>query len=463
MTSPIGGAPKPTSDRYNDVYGVGSRFGQDLSEARVRELLSGKNKTSGIGRLIQGFNSFVAEMVGGIAKAISGNGGATFGPIAGAVSERIEPINTAISESGERHAKLADKVDGLVVEQEGILKDAKDAAARVDSLSKKADDALGDTRKLLDFKSEFDADIQPKINKSLQDSDEALKKVQDEIIQRQSLGEKFDEAQVVINKTTQAQLWSHQDMIELLDIRSPKVFYSLPGYSKLAPDGSYTKWQNPYRNNEPANRIVRQFIITYEHVYADAVEVYLACRGSWTGQVVFHANFDKGQLDEYSFDVTKDQRVFKFRGGAFHLNARFYTTTVYVNSLNREFTATLASGTAEGLAMTKYNDPTLPRKYFKYVTDSEGLARFRYREYIRAKNVTVCSHDLYIRDAEGKRVLVKAGEDVVPQLILPEDQTHLTSETKLTFTEVDDKTVSWKAGTSEPPSDAKVENLKGSS
>lgn len=461
MTSPIGGAPKPTNDRYNDVYGVGSRFGQDLTEARVRELLSGKNKSSGIGRLIQGFNSFVGEMVGGIAKAISGKGGATFEPIAGAVKERIDPINTAISESGERHAKLADKVDGLVVEQEGILKDAEAAAARVDSLSKKADDALGDTKKLLDFKSEFDAAIQPRINKSLQDSDKALKAVQDEIIKRQDLGEKFDDAQVVINKATQEQLWGHQDMIELLDIRSPKVFYSLPGYSKTHPDGGYTKWKNPYKGGESANRIEKQFTTTYEHVYLDGVIVYIVCKGSWTGQVVFHANFDKGQLDEYVFDVTKDKRVFKFKGGALHLNARFYSTTVYVNSLNRTASWFLYDGTVNGMVFTKYTDPSLPRRRFSTNYDPENLARFRFREYIRLKNVAVCDQDLYIRDTDGKRTLVKAGEDVVPRLIMPEDQTHLPSGTRLTFTEVADKTVDWKVKDAKPDSGASVTDLDG--
>ncbi|WP_298074203.1 hypothetical protein [uncultured Corynebacterium sp.] len=459
MTSPIGGAPKPTNDRYNDVYGVGSRFGQDLTEARVRELLSGKNKSSGIGRLIQGFNSFVGEMVGGIAKAISGKGGATFEPIAGAVKERIDPINTAISESGERHAKLADKVDGLVVEQEGILKDAEAAAARVDSLSKKADDALGDTRKLLDFKSEFDADIQPKINKSLQDSDNALKAVQDEIIQRQNLGEKFDDAQVIINKATQEQLWGHQDMIELLDIRSPKVFYSLPGYSKTHPDGGYTKWKNPYKGGESANLINKQFTSTYEHVYADGVIVYIACKGSWTGQVVFHANFDKGQLDEYVFDVTKDKRVFKFKGGALHLNARFYSITVYVNSLNRTATWEVRDGVSSSMEVTKYTDLSLPRRRFVYRADSENLSRFNRPEYIRLKNVAVCDQDLYARGIDGERILIKAGEDVIPRLITPEDQTHLPHGTRLTFTEVADRTANWKVREDKPDSGSTVTDL----
>ena len=64
MTSPGINKPSDQVNGYEQVHSAGTRFGQDLSEAKVRSLLSG--------RVVNPFERFTTGLLGGIADALRG-------------------------------------------------------------------------------------------------------------------------------------------------------------------------------------------------------------------------------------------------------------------------------------------------------------------------------------------------------------------------------------------------------
>lgn len=456
MTSPFISRPPATNDRYNDVHSQGSTYGQDLkSEAQVRSLLA-PHIESPFQRAFKRFGEFVGGMIHGIAEAIKGKGGSQFEPIAGAVNERITPINNAITASGERHAKLAEKVDGIILKQGEIVSDAEDLGKKVDGINKNTKDTIDNATKLIqEGQGQFSSEYEAKVAKALSDSDAALQKGQDALSKQTALNTQFNKEQVRVNKVTQEQLWAHQDMLELLDIRSPKTYFWLPGYSQNDSSGRYTKWPNPY-NGKNANRIEKTFTTTYEEQYADGVVIYIACKGNWTGQVSLHANWDKGQMDEWTFDVTKSNRVFRYKGGALHISPRFYSLTVYPDSLRRTYKIKIFDGWAGD---SPYTNKEKPGKHFNYSLDPEGFIRLNMKQYVRVKNVSKCNKGIYIRNSDGGLDYIAPGKYIVPTMIFPEDQTHLRNEDELEFTEVGDEISNdWSVDQQRPSGAASVTN-----
>ena len=454
MTSPFIDKPSATNDKYDDVHTKGSTYGQDLkSEAQVRELLSHRVE-SPFQQAFRRFGEFATGMIRGIADAIKGGGGSQFGPIAGAVDERITPINNAITASGERHSELAKKVDGIVIKQEEIVSKAEALGKKIEGINKETKDTIDDATKLIkEGQGKFSSKYEEKVAKALNDSDRALQRGQDALSKQSELNTKFNKEQVRVNKVTQEQLWSHQDMLELLDIRSPKTYFWLPGYSTLDSDGEYTKWINPY-TGKSANRIEKTFTTTYEEVYHNGVDIYIACKGNWTGQVSFHANWDEGQLDEWTFDVTKDERVFKYKGGAVHIKPRFYSLTVYPESLRRTFKIKMYKGW-DGSSM--YTDKNKLARHFNEYIDPEGFIRLNKKQYIRLKNVSKCNVGIYIRNADGDLDYIRAGDYIVPTMIFPEDQANLPDGFQLEFTEIGDEIGNdWSVDQNRPSGNASI-------
>lgn len=177
MTTPGINRPKPTSDKYNDVYSRGSTYGSDLNEQKVRGLLQTQTGSP----LLSGITNFFGGIVGGIAQAITGKGGAGFEVVSGAVDERLGPMETEISKSGERMSQLSKEVEErlhdqvkILDDQEQAIKDAKDAVAQVreqltaseekqaqavDDALKRADSAVEEAKKLLDGFDPGDLDV----------------------------------------------------------------------------------------------------------------------------------------------------------------------------------------------------------------------------------------------------------------------------------------------------------------
>ena len=114
MTSPFT-KPNPTQDKYNDIHARGGTYGSDLrTEQDVRNLLKTEIKSPFV-RAMKQVGDAIEGFVGDIASAIRGDGGAKYQAINVAVTERLGPINTAITETGARHKELADKVDSCLI------------------------------------------------------------------------------------------------------------------------------------------------------------------------------------------------------------------------------------------------------------------------------------------------------------------------------------------------------------
>ena len=135
MTSPFT-KPNPTQDKYNDIHARGGTYGSDLrNEQDVRNLLKTEIKSPFV-RAMKQVGDAIEGFVGDIASAIRGDGGAKYQAINVAVTERLGPINTAITETGARHKELADKVDSNIQEQETTLKGTRQTLNDLDSMVK---------------------------------------------------------------------------------------------------------------------------------------------------------------------------------------------------------------------------------------------------------------------------------------------------------------------------------------
>ena len=271
-------------------------------------------------------------------------------------------------------------------------------------------------------------------------------KAQDEAIKANQesakLSTQFQAEQRRVNRLTQQQLWLHQDMIELLDIRAPKVY----GWKSYFFDrsGWVLDW-GPYGYDELKK--AKEYNLTlFKHYSQESpyIKVYdvsngkngstvLACKGGWVGRVDISISWDSGAVDNWIVDVTDGERVFNFFGGASHISKRFIAVKVYPRSLNRRVSFRIdpvgdhdyASYGIEG------------SRYFKELSDSEGLVRYSDPAVIRLKNTVKCTRDVYVRDGDGGLLRIPAGDPIYAQEIHVDDQKY-PDGTSLTFTEVDD-------------------------
>lgn len=161
MTSPFT-KPGATQDKYQDVYSKGGTYGSDLrTEDDVRRLLKTEIR-SPFAKAVQDVVNAVEGVVGDIASAIRGEG-ARYEVINVAVTERLGPINTLITQTGARHKELADKVDRSIEKQAGINQEQAKTI-------KEAGDAV---QALKDYKAEVQAKVQSSIDTAKSATSEA--------------------------------------------------------------------------------------------------------------------------------------------------------------------------------------------------------------------------------------------------------------------------------------------------
>lgn len=426
MTSPFIDKPSATNDKYDDVHTKGSTYGQDLkNEAQVRELLSHRVE-SPFQQAFRRFGEFATGMVSGIADAIRGEGGASFKAINVAVNERLGPINTLISETGERHKELADKVETIITDQDGYVQKSETLLEKIEDAEKKSDDALDKAETLITDQKEFKAEIQPDINKALQDSDKALRKLIDLNNEKDRIQDEFDKSQVKVNRLVQEQLWNHQDTLEFLDIRSPKSY----GYNtKVGMGTSWTKTTIPYERFWNAsqreyynptgyyNNSVSPFVtvLTKE---GDKV-AWVVCKGKWEGSFNISINWTNGAVDNWSIDLTKSgPRVFQFDGGALSIHIRQITVTVMPTCLNREVTVNFADYDTVQNRGAFSGD-------FSLVRDRKGRRDLRFSAPVK------CNEPINVQDSDGKWSKVPAGTVISGQVTAI-----YYTNVKSTFTEV---------------------------
>lgn len=358
LTSPNQPKPGPTSDQYDDVHSVGSSFGQDLTESSVRTMLMSQGK-SPFQQALDNFVGAIGGLISGIANAITGGGGAQFSEIAGAVETRLGPINTMITESAERHQDLAEQVESNSTEQAAI-------------------------------------------NQSIQDEHQR----------------RWNELQGETNHLVQEQLWQHQDMIELLDIRAPKTYGWIHGQF---PSTATCPWAN-----DPSE--VYQYASTpYIEVWSTVNTTYVACRGDWVGSYEVTVNWDNGAVDNWVHTITSGgSRVGRFTGGASHIDKRHVTITVYPRSLMRKAEMTVnAAGT----------------EWYKHQLPPTDLVRYYSGDVLRLRNAATCTSAVVIQNEEGVLETIPAGQTIPTTELRSSEQPR--KNFTYSFTEIDDPSVNY--------------------
>lgn len=154
MTSPVGGKPKQTNDKYNDVYARGSSFGSDLrTEADVRRLLLSKPPSGFqkfLGGIAAGFDAFVKDL----ASVFRGNGGGRYEVLKVAVDERFQTEINGVTEAVDRAQKAIDDANTALVEQGKLTEqqktDLQTAKTDLDKAKQDVKNALTDLSTLQD-------------------------------------------------------------------------------------------------------------------------------------------------------------------------------------------------------------------------------------------------------------------------------------------------------------------------
>ncbi|WP_070976969.1 hypothetical protein [Corynebacterium sp. MC3] len=259
------------------------------------------------------------------------------------------------------------------------------------------------------------------------DVDDAQNKAIDALQEADEAQERINAEQRKFNRLSQRALWSHQDMIELLDIRSPKVYGWVPGQGGKV-----------YRGIDSVNINFRTNVWETPYVWFRDIDRYtceLRCRGTWLGRVTVLINWTNGAADAWTVDVTASSRIWQFKGGASHISMRSYTVIVYPRSLMREAEASLRDGVKNPKKLS--GDLSRPsHEWDTFVADMNGLVRVNEREQFRLKNTVTCNRDVWVRDEENRRVRIPAGKPIAGYPLYPEDQDVVNTTYK--FTEVDD-------------------------
>ena len=143
MTSPVGGKPESTQDRYDDVHSVGSSFGAELDENAVRNLL-GNQVENPFASIVTGLAGTVVGILESVANGILGifKPGDRESPIRDAIVAVMEPMESQVLDLGKRLNAMSTEVMGKIEEQKGLIDDAtsavneaKDAVAAVKAVA----------------------------------------------------------------------------------------------------------------------------------------------------------------------------------------------------------------------------------------------------------------------------------------------------------------------------------------
>lgn len=371
MTSPNQPEPDPTGDKYDDVHSVGSTFGQDLTEDSVRTMLMSQAK-SPFQQALENFLGTVSGIIGDIAAAIRGDGGAKYQVISGAVNERLGPLDSAIQQSGLRMEELSEQVDDRIEEQEAGLSQIQEEATRT-----------------------------------------------------------FARHQTEINRLVQEQLWSHQDMIELLDIRAQKQFGTHA-------DQYQARRPLPYKGNETHH----WWETPYLEIWRAGHSVYYSAKGTWIGTLKAEINWTGGQIDQWVVEVTPTRRVFHFTGGNALIDPRHIAATVQPTSLRRK-TIIARDNTTSGWV-------------WRVASDLNNLVRSVSDDgkELRLKNNTTVSRSVRVREVDGGYTDYPTGTQLPSTVLYAEDQPG--AFTSATFTEVEDPSADYSVPAGRPGGSAIV-------
>lgn len=366
MTSPVGGKPEPTQDRYNDVHSIGSSFGADLDESSVRSLLGNQVK-SPFASIVTGVANAFGSLINDIADAITGiiPAGARTEPIKNAIVAKMGPLESEVLALGESLAELSAETVARIEEQAELVRSAEAELSTIHTLLQEqkeyeeatrealndAEIAIGEAEAWMGINQEKIDEAQNKALESHQvlfDAQTGWNKTQERIteslVKSTEANTQALSVQSNVNKLFQEQLWTQQDMIEQLDIQATKIYHGAVSSKRYTGIPSWVGWSE-----------ATQHIFPLVHFYTrddrDRM-VKWQLTGSWTGKVKVITNWSNGAVDVEVFDVLQNgifrngdsSRTQTTSGGAAAVNLRNVTFEVFPTSLDRRSTLTVNNG-----------------------------------------------------------------------------------------------------------------------
>lgn len=190
MTTPGISKPSATTDKYQDVHGKGSRFGQDLSEDSVRRMLLGRDASpfdaalSGFVKVVEDIFKGIGGIIGGAVNAAVTVGGAAIKFVVDGVKNLITGVSKVIGHflNGGRRSDLPRELPAIyspiAADLEGALKPINDKIDQALTQSRgaqgKAAEAITEMQSLLDPNNTNSQlwKLQDQINKGFQEAHE---------------------------------------------------------------------------------------------------------------------------------------------------------------------------------------------------------------------------------------------------------------------------------------------------
>ena len=285
--------------------------------------------------------------------------------------------------------------------------------------------------------------------------DAAQNKAIEAVAEAAAANTKFDKQQEEINALTQERLWQHQDMIELLDIRSPKTYgwdvynskydTEIPWTSETEQE-KYTPphewWQDepdPKWRDVPLKgyRMTSPFF----DMYRRGDRVWIGFKGDVQGMFDIEINWTNGAIDNWTLPMQgAKSRVYRLEGGAGHIYMRSVQVTVYPTSLRRKVNLTLRNGA--------WQSPS----------DTNKLIRSQNAKFVRFKNGVKCNRSITLRSDGGVKRTYSPGTILWSEQFYAEDQPRSSSSVVYEFTEIDDVDVQYTVPNSAPSATDKTSN-----
>lgn len=190
MTTPGISKPNATTNKYQDVHGKGSRFGQDLSADSVRRMLVGRDSSpfdaalSGFVKVVEDVFKSIGGIIGGAVDAAVTVGGAAIKFVVDGVKNLITGVSKVVGHflNGGRRSDLPSDLPAIyspiAADLEGALKPINDRIDQALTQSRgaqgKAAEAITEMQSLLDPNNTNSQlwRLQDQINKGFQEAHE---------------------------------------------------------------------------------------------------------------------------------------------------------------------------------------------------------------------------------------------------------------------------------------------------
>ena len=441
MTSPVGGKPESTQDRYDDVHSIGSSFGAELDENAVRSLL-GNQVENPFASIVTGLAGTVVGILESVANGILGifKPGDRESPIRDAIVAVMEPMESQVLDLGKRLNAMSTEVMGKIEAQGKLIESAEAELTSLHTLlqEQKAYEeatraALSDAEVAIGEAEAWMGVNQGKIdeaqNKALASHqvlfneqtgwNKTQEKVNTALQGAIEANTEFAKQQIEVNNLFQEQMWTQLDMIEQGEIQRSRVYHQNVDDGPLITNiPSWVGWSSA--------REYKNTFINFYHRHSDTKRVYWQATGSWEGQLKVTMTWDNGAVDVWVYDVYRDRitrgdktwtgRTFSNAGGAAFVYHRNTTFEVYPRNLGRQvgvFISTKDDGTG-----TRWVDEDAPSM------NQPSMIRYKSEDMFRLAASVTSDKEVTTRvyqDGEWMKKVYAPNTIIPPSMIWRED------------------------------------------